>query len=162
MIFIKIIVFSDTHGNIDGARFVLDKIQPDVIIHLGDLGSDADDIHYCYPNIIMHAVHGNSDPQKNHPLEKLINIGERNIYLTHGYQFDVKYDFYLRMKLREGSDIVRYAKRLNADILLFGHTHIPYESIIDGIHVLNPGTRSTYGVIEINGERVDKCKICTI
>ena len=40
---------------------------------------------------------------------------------------------------------------MNADILLFGHTHRAYcEQLGDGLWVMNPGTaRSSYGVITI-------------
>ena len=38
-----------------------------------------------------------------------------------------------------------------ADICLFGHTHIPYFEIVDGLYVMNPGAvcSNSYGIIDI-------------
>ena len=64
--------------------------------------------------------------------------------MGHGHTWGVKSGY--------GAAIAR-AHKMNADILLFGHTHRAYcEQLEDGLWVMNPGAaRATYGVIEIDG-----------
>ena len=52
------------------------------------------------------------------------------------------------------------ARAAGADILLFGHTHIPLlEQLEDGLWMMNPGpASSSYGLIEIEDGRVS----CTL
>ncbi len=41
---------------------------------------------------------------------------------------------------------------LDTDILLFGHTHVPYTAYDDGMYIMNPGSigyTGTYGIVDI-------------
>jgi hypothetical protein len=161
---LKIFVFSDTHGDLRGVERVLDKTRPNVIIHLGDAGNDADNIGYAFPDIEIHAVRGNSDYIGSHPREKLIATGGKNIYLTHGHLFNLKNDL---TQWKPDGKIVVHAAGAGADIVLFGHTHVPYLGFERGMHIMNPGSASTNknisphptcGVIELNGNDI-MCKL---
>ena len=49
-------------------------------------------------------------------------------------------------------NIIAEAKRRNADIVLFGHTHNQYTEYLDGLYIMNPGSvgmNGDYGVIDI-------------
>ena len=45
------------------------------------------------------------------------------------------------------------ARERKADILLFGHTHVPMQDYDDGLYVLNPGSlhgaNASYGILDI-------------
>jgi len=50
----------------------------------------------------------------------------------------------------------------NADLVVFGHSHIPSDTIEDGLRLFNPGSPTwkrreplpTYGILEVSGGRV--------
>ena len=65
--------------------------------------------------------------------------------MCHGHKYNVKSSL-LALKYK--------GMEKNADIILFGHTHVPYIDDTDGIIMLNPGSVSTYGIIEINESEV--------
>ena len=57
----KLLVLSDSHGNIDNMVFAVKKTAPDMIIHLGDCWSDAVGLAEEFPEIPMAHVPGNCD-----------------------------------------------------------------------------------------------------
>ncbi|MCL2703286.1 MAG: YfcE family phosphodiesterase [Defluviitaleaceae bacterium] len=151
----RIYVFSDTHGDLRAMELVLGKDKPDVVMHLGDYGGDIDNIGIMYPDVEIHAVHGNCDAYKDYGREKYVNVAGKIIYLTHGYQFELDTKMYLSAG---GSEMVSHASRGGAEIVLFGHTHVPLISRERGITVMNPGSAAfdknrspypTFGYIEI-------------
>lgn len=41
----------------------------------------------------------------------------------------------------------------DADVIVFGHSHVPMNEIIDGILFFNPGqARESFGILTIDGE----------
>lgn len=59
---------------------------------------------------------------------------------------------------RPEKNLLRMLKPLNIDILICGHTHIPYHRIVDGIHIVNTGSvgkpkdgdrRACYALLEV-------------
>ncbi|MGI5933691.1 MAG: YfcE family phosphodiesterase [Lawsonibacter sp.] len=136
----KILVFSDSHRSWSGMIQAIDEQQPDQVIHLGDLISDAEEMSYLYPQIPICMVPGNCDGWTTVPAIKQITLQRRSILLSHGHLWGVK----------SGCDAaVAQARAVGADILLFGHTHQPLcQQLEDGLWVLNPGpSRSSCGVI---------------
>ena len=47
----KLLVFSDSHGNIEHMRRAVEQERPDQILHLGDVMRDAVELSVAYPNI---------------------------------------------------------------------------------------------------------------
>lgn len=146
----KILVISDTHMNLRHVRTILQGLHEkvDMILHLGDHSLDAVQIQEAYPDIPVHYVRGNCDMNSSHPREKIIEVQNLKIMLTHGDQYDVKYTY----------DRIAYAaEEKQVNIVLFGHTHIPTIFYHGEILVMNPGSISiprqgripTYGLIEI-------------
>ncbi len=80
------------------------------------------------------AVKGNCDFEGQR--EDFFEVDGVKIFLTHGDLYSVK-SGYLRLLLR--------AKQLGADVVIFGHTHMPECFSEDGILFINPGTCSHYG-----------------
>ncbi len=81
------------------------------------------------------SVKGNCDFEGER--EQFFEVDGVKIFLTHGDLYSVK-SGYLRLSLR--------AKQLGADVVIFGHTHMPECFSDDGILFVNPGTCSVYGL----------------
>lgn len=147
----KILVFSDSHGKLNNLKLVLKKFKDDVkyIIHLGDYDRDISELKpyfQCYEFI---NISGNCDFDIFLPSEKFFSLYNKNFFITHGHRYNVK------------SNLVKLsysAEEKNADICLFGHTHIPVLTLYNNIMYMNPGsissprggTSCTYGVIYIS------------
>lgn len=71
---IRILVISDTHGDIEKARDVIRKNKNvSLIIHLGDYFRDAQKIRDEFPDIPIEYIYGNSDFMiDDTPAEKLL------------------------------------------------------------------------------------------
>ncbi|MBS6372570.1 MAG: YfcE family phosphodiesterase [Lawsonibacter sp.] len=136
----KILVFSDSHRSQSGMVQAIDEQQPDQVIHLGDLISDAEELSYFYPKLPICMVPGNCDGWTTVPSVKQITLQGRSILLSHGHLWGVKSGY---------EAAIAQARSAGADILLFGHTHQPLcQQLEDGLWVLNPGpSRSSYGTI---------------
>lgn len=111
----RIGVVSDSHGNL----YMLDKaikmMEPlDLIIHLGDEYKDIIKLKEKY-KLPIEYVSGNNDFIGEKISEKLINIKGNNIFITHGHKYNVYY----------GIDSLYFkALEVNANLVLYGHTHI--------------------------------------
>ena len=143
MTLLKILVFSDSHRYTGGMIQAIEEQQPDLVVHLGDLQRDAEELALLYPKLSMVTVPGNCDGWTTHALKKQITLDGVRILLSHGHLWGVK-DSY--------DAAVADARACQADILLFGHTHRPLcRQLEDGLWMLNPGSaRTTYGVIELD------------
>lgn len=143
----RILVFSDTHHTTDDCIRIIEKLKGagvDMILHAGDCNADAEDIMYIYPEIPVKYVQGNNDFSRV-PTELMVEAQGHRIFMTHGHGYRVKYD-------ADYDTLIKRAKELDADTVVFGHTHIPYCSMEKGVTVLNPGSikyGGTYGIIEI-------------
>ena len=154
----KVLIFSDSHSARSFMRLCVDKIQPDVILHLGDHFDDAEALSEEYPNIPLHAVAGNCDKYRApiHAREIMtITLGGVSLYMTHGHIHRVKQVL---------SFLVRDARAAKADAALFGHTHVAYcEQESDGLWVVNPGSCGYYGgsaaIMEIRDKKIISCRI---
>lgn len=146
----RILVFSDTHGNIDGCIDIIKK-TPSVsaVLHAGDCVRDAEGLEAAFPSLKIYYVKGNNDFFTRAPSSMLIPIDGKRIYLTHGHEQRVKYEFHYTTLANRGEDV-------NADLVVFGHTHEPYTGYIGKMTLLNPGSAlftRTYAVVEIeNGK----------
>ncbi len=124
--------------------------KPDLCFFLGDGERDLQLVQERFPELAIHAVRGNCDLRSALPSFLVCMVGGKRFFLTHGHLYHVKHD-------PELSDLSRAAKENTADIVLFGHTHIPYIQSLDGICIMNPGSigsfsEASYGVIEISSE----------
>lgn len=128
-----IAVVSDTHGvskYISIAREYIKKA--DVLMHLGDNTNDIAELTRDFKGKV-YAVRGNCDFSKEYPKEQMIRLCDKNIFITHGDLYGVKYGM---------NNIYYRAKEVGADIVLFGHTHEHCLISEDGITFMNPGSIS--------------------
>jgi len=153
----KLLIFSDSHGDVDAMSGAVETEKPGWILHLGDCADDARQIAGRYPRIPVIAIPGNTDSsEKNEEWARCHEIGGRRFLLTHGHTFRVAED-------RDGiRNLALYGFEQGADIILFGHTHEPYLNCCNGKWIMNPGFigrhpvtnggRPTYGVLTMANE----------
>lgn len=158
----KILVLSDTHGDIDKAeKAIKSNSDVDLIIHLGDYFRDAQKLSSMFPEIPFEYIYGNSDFMiEDVPAEKLLEYDGKKIFITHGHRYSVKWDY---------EKLHKKAEEMCVDLLLFGHTHIADVIEKGNYFLVNPGSISdprddsneSYAIIEINEKKLQP-KLCYI
>lgn len=143
----KILVFSDSHGNVTNMKRAVDLERPDRLFHLGDGARDAQELAAAFPFIPLSHVCGNCDYPGAAPNQCIAQAEGIRILLTHGHLYHVK--------LGIGS-AVEGARRAGVNVLAFGHTHQAICTLYDDLWVLNPGSirGGGYGLIEIEQDTV--------
>lgn len=155
MLFLRILVFSDSHRDTARCvRVINNIIGVDMILHAGDCAEDAEKIKTAFPDIPVNFVSGNCD-FGTAPKELVFHAGGKKIFLTHGHMYNVKNDYGF-------SALLSRASSLGCDCAVFGHTHEPLCDVKGGITLLNPGSiksLGTFGVIEIENGRL-RAAVC--
>ena len=128
----KLCVFSDSHGISDNMLHAIYVEDPDAIIFLGDGERDLNPIRRRCPNLAVHAVCGNCDTGFSVPDKLILTLEGVRIFAVHGHRHDVKYD-------RSLDYLFRSVRHENANVILFGHTHVPYMETREEVLLLNPG-----------------------
>ncbi len=143
----KILIISDTHGvKIKMSAAVHRFSDVDMIVHLGDYSRDADYIRKLTDKPFYN-VRGNCDLGSAAEDELLISVEGVKILMVHGHRQQVKSSL-LGLSL--------YAQEKEADVALFGHTHIPTEQYHQNVLLYNPGSlgeprgmRPTVGLMSV-------------
>lgn len=129
----KLLIVSDTHGRREEITEIIQREKPvDLLIHLGDIRGDEEYIQ-SLAGCPMELVKGNSDRNMEIPREKEIVLGNHKFFLTHGHCYGV------------GTTLDRIymeGLRRGADVVMFGHTHIPLVEEDRALTLLNPGSTS--------------------
>ena len=127
----KVLIVSDTHGKNHNLLKALERVSPiDLLIHLGDFDGGEEYIRSVTP-CPTEMVSGNNDFYNGLPKEKIIHIGKYTVMLTHGHRYGV---YYSTQEIREA------ALSNEADIIMFGHTHVPMIDLSQSVWVINPGS----------------------
>jgi putative phosphoesterase len=154
---VKIGVLSDTHLQVPdrGLDFILDNLfaGTDLILHAGDVVSFRVLERLQERGAIV--VCGNMDDWQildAVPQIRVIEAEEKRIGLIHGWG------------AREGLErrvIARFPDP-KPDLIVYGHSHIPFWGKKDGALLFNPGSANsgrysgaTVGLVEIVGDRID-------
>lgn len=141
-----VVVVGDTHGRLESIQKEIKSLPGlEVLLHTGD--------HYQDGSVLArklkikgYSVAGNCD-RAGGVSERVLELEGHRILLTHGHLYRVKMTMNnLYYKAQEG----RY------DIVVFGHTHVPFLEKVDDIWFINPGSptfprdgRPTYGLMEL-------------
>ena len=124
------LVLSDTHGNRGALRAVTERLNfhPAALLFLGDGARDLPffSARPGMADVPVIAVRGNCDSPFD-PLaagldeERCIYLEDKKILMFHGH----------RLGVRAGIDrIAQTGARREADVVLFGHTHVAYETTL--------------------------------
>ncbi|MCB1155398.1 metallophosphoesterase family protein, partial [bacterium] len=150
---------SDTHLTRDNDIAVLDQIAAgpfadvDMILHAGDL-VDRGIFDLAFPDIPFQAVAGNMDfgaLATSLPSVDVIRVERARIGLIHGHGLTGEFPANLREQFRDVKAIV------------FGHSHVPYCAVHDGVLYFNPGSpifprgghAPSVGLLTVNGDRIE-------
>lgn len=147
----KILVYSDSHGEISNIVEIYEREKPNFIISAGDYAEDFREFTFSYRDLIVNhrVVKGNCDSfEKNYRDEEIFLLEGRKIFLTHGHTYGVKASLN-QLKIR--------SKELGAELVIFGHTHISLHESYENCEYFNPGALKdgSYGVIEIEGGKIN-------
>ncbi len=148
----KILVFSDSHGDRESMILAAEQERPGAIFHLGDCWRDAEELTYAFPDTPLYQVVGNCDwSMADYPTEKKVTLDGICFLLCHGHTYGVKTSL-LAAGLKAEQD--------RLDAFLFGHTHKPLVDRRGRTLFLNPGSigtglRPTYGILTVEGNRLD-------
>ena len=142
----KILVFSDSHGQLSHMIAAVEEERPNRVFFLGDHYRDGQDLKELYPDIPMELVRGNCDWGQA-PEDRVVLVEGVRFFLTHGHKYWVK----------QGLDQLRRAGReREVQMVCFGHTHISCVIHTPGYPTLfNPGTaggvgaRPSYGLLTV-------------
>ena len=123
----KILIFSDSHGDSSTMLSLIPTECPDTIIFLGDGLADTDAVQQQYPSIPMIKLPGNVDiPQENAEWVKCEEIGGKRFMLTHGHTFFTERDFTPNGMSEARQSILAFMFENDIDIVLHGHIHEPF------------------------------------
>lgn len=127
----KIGIISDSHEGRYYIDLVMEQLKEvDLIIHAGDGYKDTEYIEHKYGIKIL-AVKGNCDLEG--PEQRIEIIENKRVFIAHGDRYGVVSNI----------DRIFYAaKECEADIAIFGHTHVPFYTVEEGIVIINPGSIS--------------------
>lgn len=153
-----IFVLADTHvpERMDSLpRRLLDRIKSnDLILHAGDF-VEWDVYRQLADTATLHAVCGNMDQAELReflPQRLVLELKGKKIGMCHGSGPPAGLE---KRVLREFGE--------KCDVLIFGHSHVPYNRKIGDTLVFNPGSLSwnmaspfdsTYGILTIEGDDV--------
>lgn len=125
-------IISDTHGSHSAIEQAVRALpDADCWLHVGDCSQDAQWLRQI-THVPVYTARGNCDGYiADAKIDEYRELGGKRVWLTHGHHYDVKYG------LRE---LVYWAEQYEADIVVFGHTHIPTIESSGGKYFVNPGS----------------------
>jgi hypothetical protein len=151
-----IAVLSDTHGKPHQNLYpTLEKFHPSLILHAGDIG-DLDliaELETVAPTVY---VRGNTDtagPTWPDSVSLCIKLGAAR-------QIDLLLVHFAVVRLRLNGEVISLLKQNPAQIVVYGHSHIPFLGKQQNIVLFNPGSAgparmglpTTMGFIEISSQ----------
>jgi uncharacterized protein len=157
----KLLVLADTHSQ-PFPKPVQEALKAvDMIIHVGDF-CDVETLDRLRQDKEVKAVYGNMDGlelREQLPRQAVFKCEGVTIGLIHGEGGPDK----LVERVKEAF------KGQVVDVIIFGHSHMPFNDIVDGVLLFNPGSATdtvrspfrSYGILEIVGKAV-KGKIVKI
>ena len=124
---VRIGVIADTHGRLH-ERVAELFAGVDHILHAGDIGGD--EIIGALKRIApLTFVRGNNDDATGEEVKRVEVAGMR-ILLTH----------ILPRPSKPGPHVLKSMKRKPADIVIFGHSHLPHDERVNGVWFFNPAS----------------------
>lgn len=156
----KLLVFSDSHSNVSNMHNIVDACKSDtnLIVHLGDMTSDFKKLIKNFPDIPNVFIKGNNDFfETDVDSEYIGTLGGVKCLFTHGHQYAVKSGM---------SGISVRARALKSELVLFGHTHVPFKEKRGQTLFFNPGSigfgrEHTFGIIHLENCAVLSAELLT-
>lgn len=156
------LVLADTHMRPERARTLPDEVwaaaeRADVVLHAGDVLTRhlLDDLAALTPT---HAVLGNNDASLRGELPEVLELELAGVAVAMVHDAGPRRGRPARLRRRFPE----------ADVVVFGHSHLPEDDLgVDGQRLFNPGSPTerrraphrTYGLLELAGGRVRSHRI---
>ncbi|MDD4797779.1 MAG: YfcE family phosphodiesterase [Eubacteriales bacterium] len=145
----KALVVSDTHGRADRLeKALLQAGAIDMLIHCGDGAADVERVRALAPCILQ--VRGNCDWNAALPTLYITDEQRVRIFLCHGHEYGVKTGY---------RRIIAAAQQQAAQVVCFGHTHVPLIQRQGALLLVNPGALSardaTFALLSAENGRYD-------
>lgn len=131
---LKVIVFSDSHGDVNHMAAAVEQEEPGSGAPPGRLLGGCRELSWIYPELTIKQVPGNCDWQSDEPLERTLELEGCRITFCHGHSRGVK---------RNYQELTHLGQDTAAAIVLCGHTHQVHYEKRGSLHVLNPGYSGT-------------------
>jgi len=155
----RILVVSDNHFQAQPLTDILNRHgDVDYFVHCGDSQWQVDE--QLLSGFI--AVRGNNDFAR-FPLEEVVSIEGYNVLVVHGHMQDV-FNYGDHPNVRGTEQLVTYAQTLAADVIFYGHTHVPESHTDRDVFILNPGSINfprglnfhtpTYAIVTLEDETI--------
>ncbi|MBQ9157666.1 MAG: metallophosphoesterase [Eubacterium sp.] len=129
----KILVVSDNHGNRSNLKIVLEEWgdKVDAVVHCGDSEFDPQFVKSMV-DVPVYLAQGNCDFGFSEP-DDIFEFEGHTCYVTHGHRYGANWG---------EEELVERALEMGADILIYGHTHVPvyHEYEEERVTLLNPGS----------------------
>ena len=143
----RIGIISDTHGVVHPAIAGLFS-GVDHILHAGDVGG-AHVLAALEAIAPVTYVDGNNDDASGEEIAR-VRLGSLRVLLTH----------ILPRPHRPAARVLRSLREEQADLVVFGHSHLPHDEVIDGVHFFNPASSgprrfdypTSVGILELRGD----------
>ncbi|HEY0373960.1 MAG TPA: metallophosphoesterase [Amnibacterium sp.] len=156
---VRLLVLADTHlpkrAKALPPEVLAELDASDGVVHAGDWVDEATlDLLEAHAPFVLGCA-GNNDGEELH--RRLPEVGRREI---EGVRLAVVHE----TGAAAGRGLRMDARFPDVDVLVFGHSHIPWDSTTpEGLRLLNPGSPTdrrrqphrTYGVLELDGGRID-------
>ncbi|SDF32297.1 metallophosphoesterase [Sporolituus thermophilus] len=147
----RIGVISDTHGDAAAIRRAIFAGGPvDLWLHAGDYSQDANLLAEL-SGLKVIAAAGNCDGLTAAKIDEFVDAGGKKIWLTHGHRYQARVRF---------NELVWWGEKYEVDIVVFGHTHVPYLARHGRLIIFNPGSaarprggsRPSIGILTITAD----------
>ncbi len=143
----KFTVISDTHGKADEKlAAILPEINSgDFLVHIGDGANDLDKI-IDKIKCNVYRVGGNCDFGFGYPTDVFVETEAGKILFTHGHTHSVRYG--------DLTSLYFFALQNDCVAAFYGHTHVAYTGIKNGVVLINPGS--------LGEPRTKSASFCTV
>ncbi len=145
---IKILVVSDSHGNSEDIKTLVNENEFNYMFFLGDTLLDVENLKL--DNLIK--VRGNWDYDFSTKSIITVKIENVKFLLLHGHGFGVKHGL---------GYLIKETEKEKVDFVCYGHTHMSSLEYVNGIGYLNPGAfsyakngKKTYAVLTLENGKV--------
>jgi hypothetical protein len=118
-----IVVTSDSHGRVDILKKIVDR-EPSADLYL-DAGDSERQESELLPFL---SVKGNRDHFLTNRY-RIATLGNYRIFVFHGDRQQLSKEYLKNLAINN-----------NCQIIIHGHTHVPFHVEVDGIHILCPGS----------------------
>ena len=122
----QVVVTSDAHGKLALFRQVA-QAHPKAAAFI-DCGDSELSPKVITPFV---TVNGNTDYGYDHPKYRVLTIDGIVFLVIHSHQI---------MRFNRDEALIKKAKQHNAQVVLFGHYHTFYNKVVNGIHLISPGS----------------------